>query len=186
MNNTIDLSKLVEDVTPVLESINFSQDIKENNIDEEHTGYMQRENSYYKGLACIINHFGYTDVCEIGACRGTSAVALARFADKVNSYDVNLGLLFDIKDVRINFKKLNGNLDCLNIDFDWYDFIFVDVDHDGYTEQKIHEVLLKKYKGLVAYDDIFLNDRMKSFWEGITNNKISVPWHDSGFGIVEY
>ena len=68
-----------------------------------------------------------------------------------------------------------------------YDMIFVDIDHMGEEEQRIHELLLEEYHGFVFYDDIKLNDQMKTFWDGIEQEKHECEWHGaSGFGLVKY
>jgi hypothetical protein len=73
------------------------------------------------------------------------------------------------------------------IDPSLYDMIFVDIDHMGEEEQRIHELFLEKYHGLVFYDDIKLNEHMQTFWDGIEQEKHECAWHEtSGFGLVRY
>jgi hypothetical protein len=66
-------------------------------------------------------------------------------------------------------------------------FIMLDTDHEGPFEDAFYAHLKKiNYKGLLFLDDINLNDPMKIFWAGITEEKyeLTSKAHWSGTGIV--
>ena len=85
-------------------------------------------------------------------------------------------------------RSLGENPDAIRtIDFSPYDMIFLDIDHSGVEEQKLHSKFIAEYKGLVFYDDIILNQAMVDFWGSIEQDKQSCAWHgNSGFGLVRY
>jgi hypothetical protein len=87
----------------------------------------------------------------------------------------------------VAFILLTDPSDVLKIDFGSLDFIFVDIDHLGEMEIKIHEkILASSYDGVVFYDDVMLSNEMKQFWESIALPKVAPNWHFSGLGVVDY
>jgi hypothetical protein len=63
----------------------------------------------------------------------------------------------------------------------------LDTYHNGDFEQEFVDHLIKiKYKGLVMFDDIYLNYEMRKFWEGLKNEKFDLTeiGHFSGTGLV--
>jgi hypothetical protein len=74
-----------------------------------------------------------------------------------------------------------------HIDFPAYDMIFIDIDHSGKDELKIHRLLEEQYQGIVFYDDIWLTEGMRALWEQIEQEKQACQWHGrGGFGLVRY
>lgn len=66
-------------------------------------------------------------------------------------------------------------------------FIFLDTYHDGTFEQQFVERLLNiGYKGVVGFDDIYLNEPMKQFWHNLSFTKYDATsvGHGTGTGIV--
>lgn len=145
-------------------------------------------NNYYWGLAAYIDLYKAQQVLELGTCTGASAVVMARAGATVDTYDV-----VDVWELNFWPENINRHLaddpryiQC--IDFFFYDMIFVDIDHMGKEETKIHQLLLKSgYEGIVFYDDIWLNEAMRAFWDQIEQEKQACFWHGpSGFGAVRY
>lgn len=150
-----------------------------------------REN-YYKALTIFSDKFlkNAYRVLDVGTYRGGSVAAFKASNNKldIESIDVDLSNINNIdalsKDCNIHTVD---DMYVYNIDYSKYDFIFVDVNHDGIQEELIHERIFNSgYKGLVFYDDIKLNPPMVEFWNSIGNNKIETNWHHSGYGVVEY
>ena len=68
-------------------------------------------------------------------------------------------------------------------------FIFLDVDHDGLYEDKFYSFLNSiEWKGILVLDDIHLNEPMKNFWNGISQEKYDLTQigHWSGTGLVVF
>ncbi len=161
----------------VIENFNFHKNIKD---------YM-RTAPYYKNICSYINLYQIKRVLEIGTCSGASSACFAKYANYVETYDI---VETDINDLaifcdKLIFKKLEGPEDCLNINVNDFDMIFVDIDHSGVMEPKLHQKFVNDgYKGLVFWDDIILNKGMLDFWRGIQQEKEMLSWHHSGFGVV--
>lgn len=147
--------------------------------------------NYYWGLAAYVDLFKPKRVLEFGTCTGASAVVMARAGAVVDTWDLSDEFRHQAGDfpenVNCNIAETPEAIRDV-IDSSLYDIIFVDIDHMGEEEQRIHEWLLeKRYRGLVFYDDIKLNEQMKTFWDGIEQEKHECEWHGaSGFGLVRY
>lgn len=144
--------------------------------------------NYYRALASYCKLYKPCKVLEIGTCSGASALVMSRYCENLLTVDIDLSKVInrlELERVGINFKQIDRS-EVFDLDFGSYDFIFIDIDHGGISEIILHNRLLKSYKGIVFYDDIYLNNNMKLFWESIKLPKIATDWHISGFGIVEY
>lgn len=127
-------------------------------------------------------------ILEIGTFTGASALCLATTGVPVDTYDIE-DKIFDPKiKEKINFNILRKPEDCTNLTFNNYDLIFIDIGmHDGIFEEIIQEKLNKTFKGVVLWDDIDYNWRMKKLWDSINQPKIKTDWHPvDGFGVVKY
>jgi hypothetical protein len=144
-------------------------------------------NNYYWGLAAYIDLHDVKHVLEFGTCTGASAVVMSQAGAAVDTYDLN------------DFWQLPGcpdNVTChladdpryiYSVDLRPYDMIFVDIDHMGVEEPKLHKKFIKEFRGIVFYDDIWLNQPMRDFWNSIEQDKETCLWHKtSGFGVVRY
>jgi predicted O-methyltransferase YrrM len=142
---------------------------------------------YFRCLAAYCKLYEVKHVLEIGTCTGASAVAMAHHATKVSTFDVTSEDVDEsLTNKNIDFYPLQKPTDCLDIDLAPYDLIFIDIDHKGDMELQLHNKLLEEYKGVAFYDDIYFSPDMQAFWDAIKNPKSSLPWHFTGFGIVEY
>ena len=136
---------------------------------------------------------------DMGTYQGISAYMMA--VDDclvVDTIDIDLDSVFDEEILNTYCRMFLVKKDYWKeIDYSSYDFIFVDMAHDGVTEIGVHELLCQKFNGYAFYDDIDLTEGMKMFWMSIPEeNKLSIPeWHPftqhestlkPGFGIVKY
>ena len=143
---------------------------------------------YYKALAAYCKLYKPQNVLEIGTCSGASAAVMKKYCDNILTVDIDLTKVInkiELDKLGINFKQI-GKSDVFDLEFEKFDFIFIDVDHNGVTEILLHNKLIKTYSGIVFYDDIYLNQNMKLFWDSIKQPKLDTNWHVSGFGIVNY
>jgi hypothetical protein len=142
---------------------------------------------HYKFLAYVSTQFNNSVLYDIGTYKGCSALALS-FNEN------NMVKSFDIWNFR-RLTKEKKNIEWVIGDFLEEDlgtildspFIMLDIDHTGKTERKILDFLLEiKWKGFLCLDDIFLNDDMRGFWEGITQKKADITriGHYSGTSVV--
>ena len=181
------MKSLVEITNEAVQEIgNIEFDLTNYVINEESRNYMF-STPYFKCLSayCKVNDIKH--VLELGTCTGASAIAMAQYAEKVSTFDVTLDDVDESLGVaNINYKLLETPESCLELDLDPYDLIFIDIDHSGSMELRLHAKLVEEYKGIVFYDDIFFSPEMSSFWESIDCEKESLMWHFTGFGIVRY
>ncbi len=177
--------KLVESE---IERISFDDEIERYNWSYQIKRWLWHE-KYYKGLAAYCRHFTPDRVLEIGTCTGASAVCLAKYCGYVVTSDITDWSVADLAIFRerISFNKCKLVTDALELDYTSFDLLFVDIDHSGLMERLIHQQLVEVgYVGDVFYDDIGVNVEMKRFWDRIKEPKLSLDWHDSGFGVVRY
>lgn len=160
---------------------------------------LDKENLYYAYLMAYSSLFNPDHPLEIGAQTGAGIASIMYGHGEEKcigvTCDVNILEISDeVSNAYLDGKNyikiihLKDRLDCVNLDFNKYDFIFIDIGHDGDVEYQIHQKLLEiKWKGIVFWDDIKLDHRMIDFWNKITNQKIETDWHGKcGFGIVAY
>lgn len=143
---------------------------------------------YFRCLSAYCKLHNVQHVLEIGTCTGASAVAMAHNAVKVSTFDVTSDDIDEsLTHKNIDFYPLLKPTDCLDINLDSYDLIFIDIDHKGDMELQLHNKLAEEYEGIAFYDDIFFSLGMTNFWnDGIKKPKLRLPWHFTGFGIVRY
>jgi predicted O-methyltransferase YrrM len=143
-------------------------------------------------LTYISNTLNGNTILDIGTFNGWSSIALATNKNnRVISFDVlQQHCVASIQESNIEYRVQNILDDSTNEELILCcPFILLDTYHDGTFENEfLHRVVSIGYKGLVMFDDIYLNDSMKSFW-----NNISLPKHDvtnighaSGSGIVVF
>ncbi len=140
---------------------------------------------HYKLLAWISGQFNKIKIAEVGTLDGCGALALSfNPKNRVKTFDVRF------YDDCANFPK---NVERTLVDDNFIEevikskVIFYDTMHDGVMEREfIAELVKNDYKGIVIFDDIYLYDCMKSFWNDITQRK--EDWtelgHWSGTGVV--
>lgn len=152
---------------------------------------------HYRMLAEISNQLPEgTNIADIGTFYGSSALALSS-NPKVNvtTYDIGQFIPRDnestpLKRSNITFKVMSGQLDIGNISK--CPFVLLDIDpHDGPEETKFVQLLIDRgFRGLLACDDINLNEGMKEFWSNIPTcyKKVDVSHlaHWTGTGIVVF
>lgn len=143
-------------------------------------------NNYYWGLAAYVDLYKVQHVLDLGTCTGSSAVVMARFGATVDTYDLLDIWELDCWPENVNRHIADNPRYIHSLNLNPYDMIFVDIDHIGEEEQRLHEKFTKQYSGIVFYDDIWFNEEMRCFWEGIDQEKATCLWHTSGFGIVRY
>ena len=142
--------------------------------------------NYYWGLAAYVDLYKVRRVLELGSCTGSSAVVMSRAGAAVDTYDVrDLWAVCWPENVTRYIADHPNYIHSL--DLSPYDMIFVDIDHWGKEEQQIHTKFTKEYSGIVFYDDMWLNEEMRYFWESIEQEKQGCFWNKTyGFGIVRY
>lgn len=144
------------------------------------------ESNYYWGLASYIDLYNVQRVLEFGTCTGTSAVIMAMAGATVDTYDIEDKWACAWPE-NVNRLIADNPRYIEQIDLTPYDLVFVDIEHDGKEEFRIHQKLVAEYKGYAFYDDIFMNETMRAFWGIIKQEKQALTWHDmSGFGLVRY
>lgn len=155
---------------------------------------------YYRNMAAFCKLYRIKNVLEIGTQTGAGALVLAEYTDRVVTVDMSLRNIAPslYRHPRIEFRKVPGDEDCLNfVDFSKFDLIFIDIDHSGNVELKLHRKLFCEYEGFVFWDDINFSEGMRFFWNNLVkdfnsinsdiNNYKSVDWHyQLGFGITRY
>ncbi len=139
---------------------------------------------HYRLLAYISALYKDEVLLDIGSYLGDSARAL-------NHSGNNKIVSFDVTDNHLSFTGVEFIIDNV-LDFPALillaPFILLDTYHNGDFERefmdKLHEI---GYKGLIMFDDIHLNEHMRSFWEDIKDEKydISHIGHHSGTGLVK-
>jgi hypothetical protein len=155
-------------------------------VKQEYFNLMCNDMEHYKLIARLANQFTDNTLYDIGSYRGLSAIAMSyNQSNKIISYDIEN--LLDCK-IPNNVEFKIG--DCFQDEnLLKSPFIVVDVDpHDGKFEHKFMSHLTQNnYKGVIVFDDIYLNDGMKEFWFNIEYEKYDLTkfGHWSGTGLVE-
>lgn len=182
----MNLNEIVDEVVKESGSIDLEEALEGYRILQNARDYMLKT-PYFRCLSAYCKLYDVQHVLEIGTCTGASAIAMAYHAKQVDTFDVTSeDVDYSLEDKNINFYLLLKPTDCLDINLDPYDLIFIDIDHRGDMELKLHAKLEEEYKGIAFYDDIFLNPEMIKFWDAIEQPKLALPWHLGGFGIVNY
>lgn len=166
--NTIDISVWIKDFPPKIRQFVL-------------------KNNYYWGLAAYVDLCKTKNVLELGTCTGSSAFVMCCAGAKVDTYDINDMWQMPYCPENLTCYMADDSRYINSVNLSQYDMIFVDIDHMGKEENKLHDKFVKEYKGIVFYDDIWLNDEMLYFWKNIEQEKETCMWHGaSGFGIVKY
>lgn len=167
-----------------LDRINIS--FAQHYIKREYFNLMCSDTEHYKLIARIANSFNNETIYDIGSYRGLSAIALSyNQSNKIISYDIENVLDCKVPH-NVDFKIGNCFEDEGLLKSP---LIMVDVDpHNGKFEIEFMKFVSKNnYKGMLIFDDIYLNDEMKEFWYSIEYPKYDLTkfGHWSGTGLVE-
>jgi len=147
---------------------------------------------YYLALMAYCSLFKPNISMDLGHNFGDSAYALSPFSNKVFTYDISEVGRNHVNTVKlmdnVEFILLPGPEDCLDLLFEEFDLIFVDIDHHGPRETKIHQKIQQSgYKGIVFWDDVRLTNGMKDFWRDLDIPRVIQEWHGpTGFGVALY
>lgn len=142
---------------------------------------------HYKLLAWLASQFDNVKLAEVGTLDGCGALALAfNPKNKVTTYDVRFYDDCTGFPKNVTRKLVGGNYDFM-VDVVKCPVIFYDTNHDGILEREfITELKKRNYKGVVIFDDIYLNEPMKQFWKELDVRK--EDWtdigHHSGSGVA--
>jgi cephalosporin hydroxylase len=180
------IEKILKVTAEELNAINLDEYLKST----DHFGfpkswfYMDAGLEHYRLLVYISQLYKGVTLLDIGSYQGSSAIALSfNKKNKVISYDiVHQPEIADIKIPNIKFIKGDVLKDEITAPF-----IILDTYHDGTFEQKfvnhLHNI---NYKGLVMFDDIYLNNEMTNFWDGLKNEKYDLTeiGHHTGTGVA--
>lgn len=160
-------------------------------IEDEFRGYYlgPAGSEHYKLLAYLSTQHNDSTLLDIGTYKGCSSLAMAyNKSNKVKSFDIREGLR------RLSNYPDNVEYIVDNILEDKYrelvlssPLILLDTDHEGGFEHEFYQYLLAiGWKGTLVLDDIYYNQPMKTFWEGIQEEKhdLTAIGHHSGTGIV--
>ena len=180
------LSKILEVTAKDLNAINLSKYLDSTNElgFPKSWFYMDAGIEHYRLLAYISTLLKDAEILDIGSYQGSSAIALSyNKKNKVISYDIVQQP--EIADINIpNIQFVKG--DVLKHDIA-APFILLDTYHNGDFEQEfVNHLINIKYKGIVMFDDIYLNAEMTNFWNGLQNEKYDLTkvGHWSGTGIA--
>lgn len=153
---------------------------------QHRTWFADANREHYQLLAWVSRSLSGSTLFDIGTFRGLSALALsANPANRVVSYDIENFL--DLKDPPSNIEFKIGDF-FKDTEILACPFIMFDVDpHNGEIERKTVAWLeANQYRGIVLFDDIHLNDHMRSLWNSIQQEKhdLTAHGHWSGTGAV--
>lgn len=144
--------------------------------------------NYYWGLGAYVDLFKVKRVLELGTCTGASAIIMHSGGALVDTWDLD-GNKWEMNEFPEGVIRHVAQTpdEVRAVDLSPYELIFVDIAHEGPEEQKWHEKFVAEYRGVVMYDDIWLNAGMRAFWDGIQQEKVATRWHGKyGFGLVRY
>ena len=140
---------------------------------------------HYRLLVWIGHQLTGKTLVEVGVYKGLSGCALGHSNEnKVIGFDVVDNISCKMP---ANYTFFIGEIILNDNLIKQAPFIMYDTNHDGVHEKLFYNWLVKiNYKGMVLFDDIYLNDEMKKFWENITHKKedISHIGHATGTGVV--
>jgi predicted O-methyltransferase YrrM len=145
---------------------------------------------HYRLLRFLSTQFPKGKIVEIGTHAGTSAVAMnADTTAHIVTYDIVEEKHRDMADLEnVTFRICDFSTDAGYRDFILSaDMIFIDAPHDGIFERFCYNWLKENnYSGLTIWDDIHLNDEMRSFWNDVDLPKqdISEVGHITGTGAI--
>jgi len=152
--------------------------------------YLKNEKEHYRLLVYLSNLFNNIVILDCGTCQGHSCLCLSQNKNnKIISYDIIKNKqLCDLSSFdNVELKILDVNKEKEEI-IKSAEIIVLDIDpHDGIQEKIFFEYIENiNYEGYVIVDDIFLSEKMKNFWENITQQKFDLTdiGHHSGTGLV--
>jgi hypothetical protein len=132
------------------------------------------------------------NITELGTHAATSVVAMSSTAKKhIVTYDIIDEKHRSYEDLdNVTFRLCEFDEDAGYKDFILNSkMIFIDAPHDGTFETRVYNWLkANNYKGLTIWDDIHLNDPMKTFWSMVDLPKqdISKYGHITGTGAIYF
>lgn len=132
-------------------------------------------------------------MCDVGTLFGASALVMAVTPSvQVLTYDIQNYVPANVKSIA-SISNIKRHFFSAQLDIDTIakaDLVLVDIDpHGGAEEAKFLDMLkARDFKGIVIFDDIYLNDKMKHFWQNIKETKWDVTEyaHCTGTGIVVF
>ena len=141
---------------------------------------------HYRLLSWIGGCFSNNSIIDVGSFKGFSGCALSyNQSNTVYSFDITNSIVLNPIPNNLNF--IIGNIEDYKDLIIKSPFIFYDTVHDGITEHRfITWLKYINYKGIIVFDDIYLNDQMKEFWYKLNFKKedITSIGHWSGTGMV--
>lgn len=163
------------------------------NVPETKFLTMEAGKEHYRLLRWLSESQTGIVISEVGTYMGLSTVCLAwNKLNPVISYDVDYSVL--------KWRQRPDNVACIKMPNEPHTFsksiiqsdvIFIDTSHFGIMEKEVFTYLTgNDWKGILIYDDIYLNDGMKSAWEFI-KSQVAVTdatdiGHIYGTGIIEF
>lgn len=179
----MELGQLAKFIEQEADKLTFADEFKKYPMFRTHSKILSCPSigRYYFLLAAAAKVLESKNAMDLGTCAGVSAMALAKYAKHVDTYDITWrrlapGLFFDENFWRkdnMQFILTTERGSCV-LPFHEYDLIFVDVDpHDGIQEAKIHKRIEETYKGHVFWDDVN-QPAMAAFWETISQPKVTL------------
>jgi hypothetical protein len=142
---------------------------------------------HYRLLKWISGQYFDKNLIEVGVYRGFSGLSLCQ---NCNNNVIGFDIINSIKcKVFPNYFLLIDDYKNYRFVFETSPFIFFDAAHDGKCEHEFFNwIISTKFKGLIIFDDIHLNEEMKEFWHIITryyhHQDISHIGHHSGTGAI--
>jgi len=170
----------------------FPRKYEQHKINEMNTGHEKGE--HYKLLSYLSDLFEDELILDLGTRDGLSALSLSwNKKNSVITYDL------EPKPEEMNsFESLIPNCEFKQMNIFDEDveilkkakLIFLDLDpHDGIQELRFMQILEEiEYKGIVICDDIEWFQKMKKWWNGITQKKYNITnyGHGSGTGLIDF
>lgn len=144
---------------------------------------------YYRFFYALTKELKPDLVLELGTHTGISALCLASGCSeaKIITVDHNSYLLEECKRTNIEY-RLHDSLQKIDLK-DKIDILFIDTNHDGKRPLEEYKLYIENVKegGLIFFDDVYLFDCMKKFWEEFNPDyiKFDLPVHGgAGFGVI--
>jgi predicted O-methyltransferase YrrM len=155
-----------------------------------------RSNPYYDFLYHLVKHLRADRILELGTCEGASTSYLAAALAEARIQTLDIELRPDTK-ARLsrfpNVEAIQG--DSLDPEvvarlakLGPYDLLFIDTLHEYDHVCKEFEAYLPLVRagGIIAFDDIRMNDGMARFWSEIELPRRELNHlHHTGFGIAQ-
>lgn len=133
-----------------------------------------------------------SNVVEVGTHAGSSAIAMSLDTKHtILTYDIveMKGKNYDyIKNIIFRLTEYQNDSEYLEFILN-SKMIFIDAPHNGFFERELYAWLKEKqYKGMTVWDDIHLNEDMKSFWNDVDLPKLDVTkyGHITGTGVIYF